>query len=199
MLDWRILGASFAALIVISAVFLGGTGSSEDTATSKGGVGDILSGIIEKIQGWFSGSPFGGFFEQPVARSSTVQVVLYPDEFQLKPESAVDLSAGQTLVTGFTGTLDANFVNQTLTLSEEGSSLKVTLPLDSVVLEEIRITSLTLSGMKFEIVPNMTSGNGTLEMANFLGRMEFNSDSIDMFGNVSKLRTQIGTMRWELI
>lgn len=199
MLDWRILGASFAALIVISAIFLGGMGTSEGTSTSEGGIGDILSGIMEKISGWFSGSPFGGFFEQPVARSSTIQIVLYPDEFSLEPESAVDITSGKTMVTGFSGKMTADFVNQTMTLSEEGSSLKVTLPLETVVLEEIRITSLSLPGMKFEIVPNMTADNGTLELSNFLGRMEFNSDRIDMFGNVSKLRTQIGPMNWELV
>lgn len=199
MLDWRILGASFAALIVISAVFLGGPAQSGETSTSGGGLGGILSGIMEKISSWFSGSPFGGFFEQPVARSSTVQIILYPDEFELKPESSVDISSGETRITGFSGTMAADFVNQTMTLSEEGSSLKVSLPMESIVLDDIRITSLSLTGMKFEIVPNMTTNNGTLEISNFLGRIEFTEDRIDMFGNVSRLRTRIGTMRWELV
>ncbi len=198
MLDWRILGASFAALIVISAVFLGGPAGGE-TSTSEGGIGGLLSGIIEKISSWFSGSPFGGFLEQPEARSSTVQVILYPDEFSLKPESSVDLSAGGTEVTGFSGTMGADFLNHTMTLSEEGSSLKVTLPMESIVLDGMRITSLSLAGMRFEIVPNMTTDNGTLEMGNFLGRMEFKPDRIEMFGNVSMLRARIGTMRWELV
>jgi hypothetical protein len=199
MLDWRILGASFAALIIISAVFLGGTGTSDETPTSEGGIGDMLSGVFDKISSWFSGSPFGGFFEQPVARSSTVQLILYPDEFSLTPESEISLSSGETMIKGFSGQMDANFVNQTMTLSEKGSSMTVTLPLQSIILDEIRITSLNLDGMKFEIVPNMTANNGTLEMSNFLGRMEFNEDRIDLFGNVSRLRARIGTMKWELV
>lgn len=198
MLDWRILGASFAALIVVSAVFLGGTSAPGSGATNDSGIGGMLSGIIEKISEWFSGSPFGGFLEQPVARSSTVQIILYPDEFILEP-GPIDIESGQVEIKGFKGTMDADFVNQTMTLSEEGSSLELSLPLEGVLVEDMKLPSLSLSGAKFEIVPNITADNGTLELSNFLGRMEFSSNRIDIFGNVSKLRARIGSMNWELV
>ena len=202
MIDWRILGASFAALIVISAVVIGGSGGQADVtgnAVAGGGIGDLFSGLIEKISGWFKGSPFGGFFSQPEARQSEVQFILYPQELRIKPDSSIDLVSNRTAIRGFSGQMTASFLNGTMLLEEKGSSMKIELPLDSIVIESIKVGSLSLQETGFEIVPNMTAQNGTLDISSFLGRMEFKAGSVEMSGNVSKIRAQIGGMNWELV
>ncbi len=51
MLDWKIMGAAFAALLIVSAVVVGGTG------------GFGVTDIFDRLMDWLKSSPYGGFFQ----------------------------------------------------------------------------------------------------------------------------------------
>jgi hypothetical protein len=192
MLDWRILGASFAALIVVSSVFLGGV--------SQGGIGDIFSGLIDQISGWFEGSPFGGFVSTPSAdKAMVVSIVLLPGEYYLEPDSSVSVMSGSTSISKFSGRIAPDFSSDALLLEERGSELSITVPLEGVVVEDVSIKSLRMSGTGFRIEPDMSTENGTIEVAGFSGTISFSASGAELLGNVTRLTAQTGELRWELV
>jgi hypothetical protein len=192
MLDWKILGASFAALLVVSSMFLG-------AGAGFGGLGDFFSGIISQISSWFSGSPFGGFFSAPSAQSKAVTLLMYPQMLELKPDSPVGVDIGKTSLTDFSGTITADYANKTLTFQEAGSSLKISAPMEEVRIAGLMISTLSSDSMKFEIVPNITSEDGALEMHGFNGTLSIREDSMEFRGNVTKLKAHIGELVWEMV
>ena len=190
MLDWRIAGASFAALIVVSSVFIGG---------SSFGIGDFFSDIMEQIGGWMKDSPFGGFFSTPVTSTTRVSMTLFSDTLEFSPSNEANITTiSGANITGFSGTVTADLPGETVLLTEPGTPLRISLPLDRLEFAELEMASLLLENTGFLIDPNMTTDNGTVEITGFLGTGTLTTKGLKIEGNVSRLRTIIGGMTWEL-
>ena len=187
MLDWKIVVASFAALLFVSSLLLGGLG-----------VGDTFSDILDNIGQWLDSSPFGGFFSVPSKQTSSIDVILYPSELTLNPDAEINLNLDQFELSNFKGGITADFVNNTLVFEEDSSSLKISMPLSNITIEELRINALLIDGMKFIIVPDVTAENCSMEMYDFYGTGLITGEHIELMGNASRVKAKIGNMNWEL-
>ena len=188
MLDWKIVGASFAALIVISTVMLGNFG-----------IGDFFSDLFGKTGDLLGGSPFGGFFSNPTARNMEVDVTLFPDNFVLIPDSKINLTIDSINLEEFQGEIRVYFSTQTLVLKEANSPLIVNTPLQEIKIENIVLNKLLLENEAFEIKPNISTSNGTMDMTGFLGTAFIHEDNIELIGNVSSLRIEIAGLEFQLV
>ena len=188
MLDWKIVGASFAALIVISTVMLGNFG-----------IGDFFSDLFDRTGNRLGGSPFGGFFSTPTARNMEVNVTLFPDDFVLIPDSAINLTIEPINLEDFQGEIRVYFSNQTLILKEKNSPLTINTDLRDIEIENLVLNKLLLEDEAFEIEPNITTSNGTIDMTGFLGTAFIHTDNIELIGNVSSLKIEIAGLEFQLV
>ena len=190
MIDWKILGASFAALIVVSSVFVG--------SASAFSINDFFSNLIEQISNWLQGSPFGGFFAQPETKALRIDILLFPERLSLRPDNNLAVNLNGVYLTDFKGKITTDFLNKTITFSEENSPLKVTTPLKELTVEDFKLTAFSATGINFLISPNITAENGTLEIVNFLGKLHITKEHIQLSGNVSRVQAKIGDLLWEI-
>ncbi|MFQ5647750.1 MAG: hypothetical protein ACE5FW_00785 [Candidatus Aenigmatarchaeota archaeon] len=190
MIDWRILGASFVALLAVSSVFVGASGAF--------GIGDFFSNLMAQIGSWLQGSPFGGFFAAPEARSSQIDILLFPENFTLKPDTPINVNLDGVYLTDFKGEVTTDFLNKTISFSEEGSPLQIAMPMKETVIEDFKLTSFSATGVRFQISPNITAENGTLDMGGFLGTCTITEEHIHFQGNISRVRAKIGDLLWEI-
>jgi hypothetical protein len=175
MLDWKILAASFAALLVVSSVLVGGFGFSD---------------ILEKLSGWMGDSPLGGLVSAPVRNLKSANVTFYPQSFELALESS-SFAAGGAAFTDFSGTCIANLSSDELLFTQKDSDLKVSLPLTEITFEGISLGKLSLEGTDFLVTSNSldTSGqDATLEVLDFSGRITITSKLVRMEGNVTSVK-----------
>jgi len=187
MLDWKIAAAAVVALLVVSTVLLGGFG-----------IGEFFSDIINKIGEWLGSSPFGGFFATPTTPTKEINIVLYPANLSLKPESDINVSVNTVTLRDFRGEIDINFNADIITFKELGSALTIEVPLEKVTIPNLRIKNMKFENMKFDIKPSITSENGSMEIHGFLGNTTVNEDNIEFLGNISKMIVTIGNMSWEI-
>jgi hypothetical protein len=175
MLDWKILAASFAALLVVSSVLVGGFG-----------FGDIL----DKLREWLGDSPFGGFVTTPAREPKAVAIIIFPRNFEFSVDST-DFRAGDADFQGFTGTIQANLSSDTISFSPRDTKLVVTLPLSNVSIDDISIGSLSLSDTDFNVISHAldTHGeNATLEIHDFSGRVTISQELVRLDGNVTAVK-----------
>lgn len=187
MLDWKILAASFASLLVISSVLVGNFG-----------VQDFFSDVVDGIGDLLGGSPFGGFFGTPSSKNKEVEITLFPQSFTLQSDSILNIS-NSVGIEGFDGVLHLYFTNQSLVMKEKNSPLTLNLRLEHLEIENIKLGKTTVENMAFEVKPNITTNNGTMEMTNFLGRAVVEENKLTLHGNVSLLKITIGDLQFELV
>lgn len=187
MLDWKILAASFVALLVVSSVLLGGLG-----------IGDFFSDLINKVGEWLGSSPFGGFLSAPRAETKEINIVLYPPNISLAPDSTVNISTDAVTLTDFKGEINADFKDRTLVFRESGSSLVVETELKTLVIPNLRIKRMEFENLIFDIKPDITGGNGSIEIHDFLGKGTITARGVEFQGNVSGMTVSIGDMNWEV-
>jgi hypothetical protein len=175
MFDWKILAASFAALLVVSSVLVGGFGFTD---------------ILDKLNEWLGESPFGGFVAAPVRNTKPVTVIFFPEYFEL-PVEGVSFSTVDADFEGFTGTLQANLSSNTISFSPGDTQLRVTLPLSDLAIDDVRIGRLSLEDTDFHVISHAldTSGeNASLEVYDFSGRLSINQELVRLDGNVTAVR-----------
>jgi hypothetical protein len=175
MLDWKILAASFAALLVVSSVLVGGFGFAD---------------ILDSIRDWMGGSPFGGFISPTARATRQASIVIFTEYFEL-PVSGVSFSSGGTDFDGFTGTLRANLSSGTASLSPSDTEFRVTLPLDEISIDGVDIGRLTLEDIDFHVISNdldISGENASLEVYDFLGRLSINDELVRLDGNVTSVK-----------
>jgi hypothetical protein len=179
MLDWKILGGVFAALLLVSAVLV----SSSKTS-------DFFSDLSRNINEWLKKSPFGGFFEIPVKSVNPVEFTFYPEQFELKPDNIVNITLGNTTIFNFKGVFNLNFKGNRLEMKETGSNLIIAQS-GGFVIKELIIGKLSLSDMKFDVHSekvNITVENSTVEIFDFIGNGMIEGNGIKLIGNVSKVK-----------
>ncbi|UCD07067.1 MAG: hypothetical protein JSW41_04515 [Candidatus Aenigmatarchaeota archaeon] len=179
MLDWKILVAAFAALLIASTVLVGGAG------------GFGLTDIFNKIGEWLKSSPFGGFFQTPVASIHEVDVALKPKTYTLKTSSNINLSIDSINFVDFNGNIEADFQGKTLVFTEANTPLNIKMPLQNITIHDIRVDKIFLDETDFSVSSNQletTGENGTIEIFDFYGEIRFSPDSVELHGNVSMVR-----------
>lgn len=187
MLDWKILAASFVALLVVSSVLLGGFG-----------IGEFFSDLMNKIGEWLGSSPFGGFFSTPTAGTKEIDIVLYPANLSLKPDSSINVSTDAVTLTNFKGEINADFEDEVLIFRESGSSLTVETPLKRITIPDLQIKRLSFENIRFAVKPNITGENGSIEIYDFLGRGTITVGTVEFQGNISRMTVKMGDMEWEV-
>jgi hypothetical protein len=179
MLDWKILVAAFAALLIASTVLVGGFG------------GFGLTDIFDNIGDWLKSSPFGGFFEAPVASTHQVGITLKPEIYTLKTSSSINLSIDSIDFVDFNGNIEADFQEKTLIFTEANTPLNIKMPLQNITIHDIRVDKIFLEGTDFSVSSDQletTGENGTIEIYDFSGEIRFSPDFVGLYGNVSMVK-----------
>jgi len=187
MLDWKILVSAIVALIVVLFILVGGFGLGGFFSDTMGGIGS-----------WFGSSPFGGLVSGDGTDSKFVTILLYPPNLTLEPDSEVSIYAGTMDLTGFKGSIDMDFENDTIALAESNSKLRVTIPSNSTTITDLMLAQVSLQHTKFMIEPDLTTNNGTINIHGFSGSAMVKIDGLELRGNVSKLSANIGDLDWEM-
>ncbi|MBL7205962.1 MAG: hypothetical protein ISS36_00005 [Candidatus Aenigmarchaeota archaeon] len=181
MLDWKILAASFVALIFISSFLIGNLG-----------IKDVVGKIIDKVEGMLTGSPLDGFLTTPSkqdAQTESLELTIYPDNFSLNPNSVTNIKIGEMNLNSFSGDISVDFKENEIVLTQKGTELLIKLPVQKTTIENLEITSISVDGKirmktgKWEF----NSESGTVEIFGFSGRAEINSESIFFEGNASRV------------
>ena len=173
MFDWKILAASFAALLVVSSVLVGGFGFQD---------------ILGKLNEWMGDSPLSGLVTSPTRGTKQVSVTFYPESFQLSVNNAA-FSSGDSEFRSFTGTLDANLTSDEIILTQD-SGFSATLPLTSTSLSSASISSISLEKTSFSVTSQSLETSGqdvSLEIVGFSGDVTITSEHVQLNGNVTSL------------
>ncbi len=183
MMDWKILAASFAALIFVSSLFVG------DFA-----IKDFFSTLVDKIGEWVGSSPFGGMFAAPTHPSSGTQEIelkMYSQNLVINPEYPVNISFDNNEMTGFLGTLEINYIKRNIELGEDKTNLRITIPLKDISIEGLTFKKFTINNAKIDVHTDrwdISSENGSVELYDFSGFGEINNEMIVFKGNVTKIQ-----------
>jgi hypothetical protein len=180
MLDWRILAASFAALLFISSVLVGGLG-----------ITDFFSTIANKISEWLGSTPFSNIFSsQSKTSSEEVDLTLYTPFFTLKPDSSVNITTEGITLKEFEGEVNIDFQNSGIFFRPINTQLTIDTVLKEVNISNLRLSKLLVDNTMLRIKSdkwNITSDNGSVEMHGFEGYASVTNSSITLKGNVSRL------------
>lgn len=173
MFDWKILAASFAALLVVSSVLVGGFGFSD---------------ILGKVNEWMGDSPLEGFVTAPSLSSTPASLTFHPEAFALAVEST-DFSSGDLELTSFTGKIKANLTSGELTLIQEGG-FRATLPLTETTIPKVSLDSLSLESATFSVTSDSLETSGqdvSLEFTGFSGDVTMAPTHITLDGNFTSI------------
>ncbi len=187
MLDWKILAASIVALLFISSVFVGGFGIRE-----------FLSDALGKVGNYLDSSPFDGIFssESQEGGNRDISILLFPDEVSFSPDSVAAISSGGTELENFQGEVSLFFDESSARLTHSG--LEINLPLGTLEMSGLKLASLTLEDVGFSIEPDISTDSGSILLEGFEGSATATRRGLELNGNVSRLRVEIGDLDFEL-
>lgn len=171
--------------------------SAAFAAEAEGGIGSILSGIIEQVTSWLRTSPLSSLVS-PKTPTKAVHVLLYPETFTLSPDSPVNIETNNITFENFGGDINTSYSGKTIVLGEANSNLKITIPLSHVKIADVKVKLLEARNMKIEIRPNMTAENSAVELHTFSGTCDITPEYMEFLGEVSLLKAEIGGLEWEL-
>ena len=177
LLEWKILAAIFAVIIVASSVIM-----------TNEGVKGFLFNLTGGMSDWLSGSPFGGVFSAPQKVVSTVSIKLVSDNITLDLDSPVNVTTSSLEIVSFAGVINFDFVkNSTELVPDSGPVIK--MGLEGMLIEDVKISRLKYSMMDFVIKSENTSISAIdcIEILDFSGDVKINGHDL-LTGNVSKAR-----------
>ncbi len=186
MLDWKIAAAGVVIVIAASSVFLTGSGA-----------GGLFSNVINQIQEWLESSPFGGLFASPLSEEKTVSIILFPSNFTLKPDDSINITADNINIMKFRGEINIDFEKESIEMQESDTNLVMQLPVGAVNISGLKFKHMLVEGMGFR-VGNITSNNGSIEIFNFFGSGIINLNTLELKGNLTKLKINTEDETWEL-
>jgi len=187
-MDWKIMAASFAALVIVSSVLLGGFG-----------LGDFFSDIINTIGGLLGSSPFGG--ATSASSGLAASIVFFPSEFSLETDHPLNISTASVNLEMFDGEIYVDYSNELISFRPESTELSIDLTLQEIVIDDIELSKISVEDMSFEIFneeSGKTSGEGNVEISDFSGRFTIGMNRIEFDGNVSSISVKTGDSVWEL-
>jgi len=175
MLDWRILSASFIALLFISFTLVGGLNIRE-----------LVGNVINKISNLI-GTPLGN--PQPQEEGNLeIQMTIYPKQFTL-PVADVDIATSSAEFSNFKGDIKVDIENKKITLVQSGTDLVINLPIQKATIGELKLSRLVIENIEMSVKTgkwDIKSVNGSVELTGFSGKGIINEDSIEFTGTVSK-------------
>ena len=178
MIEKNIIVMAFVALLILSAIF----------ATSVI-AGNIFSDIFNAIGKWFKKSPVGSLFYTPIKRSEEVMVVFYPKRFELLPEEEINVSYGDIEIRGFEGRITVDYENNHTLFEQKGGKPVIKSVIKSGSIDGFSMGNIKIDNMRIEVTKdgwNESSENGSVEISNFFGRVEFTENSIRLHGNATR-------------
>jgi len=194
MLDWKLLAASIVALLVISSLFVGGSGPA-----------GVFSDLLDKFQNFLGGSLGGNsltglFTKEPETRkisgsNGELTIHLSLKTFKLIPDSPVTVYRNEVRAAGFSGTVSLDTEAGEVVLIDD--PLAITLPLDKVTITGLRIKALHLEEVKFSINDISTDAGGLL-LEEFSGMAILTPEGIDLRGTMRNLEVMIGDLVFRL-
>lgn len=183
MLDWKILAASVAALLVASTMLVG-TSSAQN-------LGFDLNDFFKGIEDWLRSSPLGGLFQAPVASVYPVDIILETDHYEFRTGSDTNLTIDSINIINFNGDIISDFLEKTIVFSQSGTELDISMPLQNLSIDNIGIDKVFLENTRFVVTYNQldTKGeNASIEITDFSGQIIFRPSFVEMHGNVSMVR-----------
>ncbi len=172
------------AVLIVAAILI-----------SPGGI-EKAGGFVKDVENWL-GLNIGGIMSKPTFGTSAVSLTLEPPTpFSIKPSAALNLTSGSVHISSFSGLILVGA--DSVSLSEAGSGLNLTLPASGTVLSGLRLDELSFSSIAFYISPNITTTGGNISITGFYGSGAIDSGRLSLEGNVTKLKATIGTVNIEI-
>jgi len=182
-MDWKILGASMIAILLIGGLL----------ATQEGG---LASSALGRLKDWLSKSPFEGFLVARASGPKEVSLTMSTMELSLDPRSPVNMTSQTAAFTDFKGRINISFEKKKVALAS--SSFSAELPLDEWHVYGLQLPSASFGPVKFNVRGQVQSDNGSVDMADFLGNATITPDQLLLEGNVSRLSVRMGDLEMEL-
>ena len=183
MLDWKILAASFAALLFVSTLLVGDFG-----------IPNFFGDIADKLGEWLGNSPFGGMFTAPtsssVIDSDTINVKIFPDSFVLRPDFPVNITFDKKEIISFSGEITIDYEEKRITLDQSNSQLSIIMPIENIKIHGLKLAKLLIQEKGLDASTGnweIKTENGSIEIYDFSGIGEITSRSIELDGNITKL------------
>ncbi len=179
LLEWKILAAVFAILIVASSALVSNSGIKDFFLNSTGDLGD-----------WMGDSPFGSIFATPEKEGTAVTITLMADMLELEMEVPVNVTSGDTVIRNFKGPITFDFANNRTSFVLSGSDFSFDTGLGDTTVRDVRITKLILDDMDFVVESektNITGTGDTIEIYDFEGDITAGR-YLELRGNVSSVK-----------
>jgi hypothetical protein len=179
MLEWKILAAIFAVLIVSSSALISNSGIKDLFMNSTGSLGD-----------WMQGNPFGSIFSTPEKSIHVVTITLHADNINLDIESPVNITVGESSIKNFRGKAGFDFWKNTSHLLPSESAITIEMPMEKTVIKDFGIKKLVLEEVDFVVKSEKTdiSASGErIEIYDFYGDVTI-TDAVELSGNVSMVK-----------
>ncbi|MFH1978671.1 MAG: hypothetical protein ABIJ92_05070 [Candidatus Aenigmatarchaeota archaeon] len=173
MLDWKILAASFASLLLISSFLVGGLG-----------VTDFLGEIKDKLGQWFGGSTL----EWSSGSEEDVEIIITPTLFTMEPNSPMIIVMDTLVIENFQGSITTDYENNSIIL-EEGDTI-ITAELSNVKMYDLEFNRLVIEDSVVEIIAGNWSEQtetGMVEIVGFLGNGTIDNETITLEGSVAEV------------
>ena len=184
-MDAKIAVASLAAVVFLSAIFLSGTG-----------LGTTFNDLIQRFSDMARNSPIEGFFVSQNGQGVPVSVSLYPSQFAFKPGKKVNITGSDEQINGFGGQIILDYQRGSMELSD--NQLDIRLPLKTYNIDNLVVSSIDISSLKFAVSGQVSSGNGSISIKNFAGTAIIDKDKVTLTGNVTGLTASVNGQQWQL-
>ncbi|MFH1364874.1 MAG: hypothetical protein ABIH52_04455 [Candidatus Aenigmatarchaeota archaeon] len=174
MLDWKILAASFAALLVVSSTLMGGFG-----------IGDTFSGFTDKISQWLGGSSAS----LSTTGTQEVEIKIKPNILIIPIEIPSSVEISPVIFKNFKGNVIADYENKILTFTGP-EEMEATSILQKTIIKETGFNKIILEDIEVEIIHDDWSektDKSKVEVIGFTGDITITEDGITLKGTVSNI------------
>ncbi len=184
MLEWKILAAIFAVLIVVSSALVSNTGIKDFFMNTTGDFEDSTSG---SPLDWLT-----SFFSTPEKVTNPVTIKLMTGNMSLDIATPVNITAGTAGIANFKGSVKLDFKKNSSVFMPAGSDIRLDMGLDGTEIRDVQISQLILRGIDFVVTSektNITASDDDIEIYDFLGDIVI-TDHVLLTGNVSKVKDE---------
>jgi hypothetical protein len=183
-LEWRILAAIFAVLVVLSSVLVTSTGIKDLFFNTTKGFGDSLKG---SPLDWFS-----SLFSTPQKGVNTVEIKVMTDNITLNIEKPANITYGKTNIANFKGVVTFDFMGKSSTFLPVGSDIRLETELAETRIKSVHMPVLIMNNIDFVVTSektNITASNEKIEIYDFFGDLTV-TYAVLFSGNVTKVKDE---------
>ncbi len=179
LLEWKILAAIFAILIVASSALVSNMGMKDVFLNSTGDMGD-----------WMDNMPFGSLFTTPEKETTWVKIDIKSGQVGIVMESPVNITSVSSEIKNFKGDIDIDFSTNSSKFVLSGTDFVLDTRLERTEIKGVGISSLILENVNYLVESEKTSVTGTddkIEIYDFYGDITIDG-SLILEGNVSVVK-----------